>query len=166
MRLLSARLLVLASVTVAALPLAGCSGPPPDLAAVLKVGNVTTGWFDAGVVDGKNKLVPSASFSITNTSDRTLDALQIYTVFRFLNETEELGSSLVVLRGKEALGPSATSKVLTSRGTWGFTSEEPRAQMLMHDMFKDAKVEIFAKYGAANFVKLSEIQLKRQLLTQ
>ncbi len=164
MRMLSVRLLVLASV--AALVSGACGGANVDLTKALKVGDVTTGWFDAGVVDGKNKLVPSVSFTVTNAGDRSLDALQVYTVFRFLNETEELGSSLVVLRGKDALGPSATSKVIVARGTWGFTSEEPRAQMLMHTAFKDAKVEIFAKYGAPNFVKLTEVTLKRQLLTQ
>ena len=137
-----------------------------DLARTLKIGDLTTGWFDAGIVDGKNKLVPSASFSVTNTGPSTLSSLQIYTVFRFLNETEELGSSLMVLHGQEALGPGATSKPLVSRGNWGFTGVQPRGQMLMNKEFRDAKVEIFAKYGSAAFTKLMEVQLKRQLLTQ
>jgi hypothetical protein len=164
MRFRHLRAAVLVSVLSVA---AGACGPSNvDVTKILKIADLTTGWFDAGIVDGKNKLVPSASFTVTNTGTDTLSGLQIYTVFRFLNETEELGSSLLVLRGREALTPGGTSKPLVSRANWGFTSDQPRAQMLMHSMFRDAKVEIFAKFGSANFTKLMEVQLKRQLLTQ
>jgi hypothetical protein len=158
------RVVVLASAL--SLAIGGCGAPNLDLTKTLKIVDLTTGWFDAGIVAGKNKLVPSATFSVTNSGTTTLGGLQIYTVFRFLNETEELGSSLMVLRGKEALGPGATSKPLVSRANWGFTGEQPRGQMLMNALFKDAKVEIFAKFGSASFTKLVEIKLTRQLLTQ
>ena len=155
-----------AVAVAAALALGGCSGPKIDVAKDLKVTDVTTGWFDAGLVGGQNKLVPSASFTVTNTGTRKLSGLQVFSVFRFIGEDQDLGSALVVLRGADALGPSATSKPITVRGTWGFTGEQPRAQMLMHSQFKDARVEIFAKYGAEPFVKLTEAKLARQLLTQ
>jgi hypothetical protein len=151
---------------VLALGSAGCGGPPVDIAKVVKVENLTTGWFDAGIVNGQNKLVPSASFTVTNTGRDTLGALQVFSVFRLAGETEELGSSLIVLRGQDALKPSAMSKPITVRATWGFSGEQPRAQMMMHSAFKDARVEIFAKYGAAPFVKLTDATVSRQLLTQ
>lgn len=145
--------------------LTGCGASDVDLATAVKVGNVTTGWFDSGIVDGKNKLVPSASFTVTNASQARLSSLQVYSVFRFLNESEELGSSLIVLHGADALGPSSTSKPITVRANWGFTSEQPRAQMLMHGLFQDARVEIFVKHGPGAFVKISEVKIQRQLLT-
>jgi len=145
---------------------AGCSTPDVDLAKVIKVQDLTTGWYDVGVVNGQNKLVPSASFTVTNTGTETLSGLQVFSVFRFLGETEELGSALVVLRGAEALGPSATSKPLTVRANWGYSGEQPRAQMLAHSQFKDARVEIFAKFGSKPFVKISEGRVVRQLLTK
>ena len=160
----SARALpVLALVTM--LAVVGCGGPNIDVGKVVKVGNVTTGWFDAGIVDGKNKLVPSASFTVKNTGSDRISALQVYTVFRLVGETEELGSSLVILRGKEALEPSATSKPITVHANWGFTGEQPRGQMLQHALFKDARIEVFVKYGSTPFVKISETQIARQLLT-
>jgi hypothetical protein len=149
-----------------ALAAAGCSSSSIDLGKSIKVGQVTTGWFDAGIVAGKNKLVPSATFSVTNTGTETLSGLQVYTVFRFVGESEELGSSLVVLRGKDALGPSGTSKPITVRANWGATSEQPRAQMLVSSYFQDARIEIFVKYGSAPFTKISEAKIVRQLLTQ
>ncbi len=165
MRAIFSRAAAVAAVA-AALALGGCSGPKVDVASVIKVNDVTTGWFDVGVVDGQNKLVPSASFSVTNAGTQKLSGLQVFSVFRFIGEDQDLGSALVVLRGADALGPSATSKPITVRGTWGYTGEQPRAQMLMHSQFKDARVVIFAKYGAAGFIQLAEAKVSRQLLTQ
>ena len=158
------------SFAVAALVLslgaAGCSAPDIDVAKVVKVADITTGWFDVGIVDGQNKLVPTAVFTVTNTGTETLSGLQVFTVFRFIGETEELGSGLFVLRGDDALAPSATSKPISARANWGYSSLEPRAQMLMHSKFKDARVEVFAKYGAKPFVRIGEAQVVRQLLTK
>jgi hypothetical protein len=161
---LSRRLLGILLLIVSAA--AGCSAPNVDVGKTITVTQPTTGWFDAGIVNGKNKLVPSATFSVTNNGTETLSGLQVYSVFRLVGETEELGSSLIVLRGKEALGPSATSKPITVRANWGFTGEQPRAQMLANRYFQDARVEIFAKYGSAPFTKIKEIQIARLLLTQ
>ena len=164
MRIFPARVM-LGLVLIPAFALAGCS-PSVDVGKTIRVAQVTTEWFDAGIVGGKNKLVPSATFSVTNTGTEKLSALQVFTVFKLVGESEELGSSLVVLRGKEALGPSATSKPISVRANWGFTGEQPRAQMLMSSYFKDARMEVFAKFGAAPLVKIGESTIARQLLTQ
>ena len=155
-----------AAVLVLSLCAAGCGSPDVDIAKVVKVGNVTTGWFDVGIVDGQNKLVPTVVFTVTNTGTETLAGLQVFTVFRFIGETEELGSGLVVLRGNDALAPNATSKPITVRANWGFSGLQPRAQMLIHSQFKDARAEIFAKFGAKPFVKIGEAKIARQLLTK
>ena len=154
------------AVLVLSLGVAGCSGPEVDVAKVIKIADITTGWFDAGIVDGQNKLVPSAVVTVTNTGAEKLSGLQVFVVFRFIGETEELGSGLVVLRGNDALAPNATSKPISVRANWGFSSLTPRAQMLMHSGFKDAKVEVFAKFGPKPFVKIGEAQVVRQLLTR
>jgi hypothetical protein len=158
---LAARVVILAPLVV----LAGCGPSTIDVASTIKVDDLTTGWFDVGVTNGMNKLVPSASYTVSNTSASALGPLHVYSVFRFKGEPEELGSALIMLRGQDALGPHATSKALTVRGNWGFSGQQPRAQMLMHKDFKEATVQIFAKYGAGQFVKLTEQQVKRQLLT-
>jgi hypothetical protein len=155
-----------AAALVLSLGAAACGGPDVDVAKVVKVAELTTGWFDAGIVDGQNKLVPSAVVTVTNTGTEKLSGLQIYLVFRFVGETEELGSGLVVLHGNDALEPSATSKAITIRANWGFSGLEPRAQMLVNSHFKDAYVQVFAKYGAKPFVKIGEAQVVRQLLTK
>jgi hypothetical protein len=143
----------------------GCSGAAVDVASSVKVGDIVTGWYDAGIVDGQNKLVPSVSFTLTNAGSEKINALQVLSVFRFIGETEELGSSYIVLRGKEALGPSATSKPISIHATWGFTSPQTRAQILVDRRFQDARVEVFAKHGSKDYVKLTEVPITRQLIT-
>jgi hypothetical protein len=151
---------------VLSLGAAGCGAPDVDVAKVVKVADITTGWFDLGIVDGQNKLVPSAVVTVTNTGAEKLSGLHIYLVFRFVGESQELGSGSYVLSGQDALAPNATSKPIVARGNWGFSGLQPRAQMLMHSQFKDARVEVFAKYGAKPFVKIGEAQVARQLLTK
>ena len=154
------------SALVLSLGAAGCGAPDVDVANVVKVAEMTTGWFDVGIVDGQNKLVPSASFTVVNTGTEKLSGLQVFAVFRFIGEAEELGSGLVVLRGDDALAPGATSKPITVRANWGFSGLQPRAEMLSHSQFKDARVEIFVKFGPKPFVKIGEAQIVRQLLTK
>ncbi len=52
-----------AAFLLAVLALSSCS-KPVDLPKVLEVTDVTTGYFDAGIVEGnKNKIVPTISVS-------------------------------------------------------------------------------------------------------
>ena len=73
----------------------GCSGPTVDLKQALQIDIVGTGWFDAGVVDGKNKLVPTVSFTVKNVSDQKLVSLQMMaSFFRVTDKASEWGNSL------------------------------------------------------------------------
>jgi hypothetical protein len=64
-------------------------GPTVDLSKGLQVLNVSTGWFDAGIVNGQNKLVPSMSFELRNASSQRLVVLQVNALFRRVTEKEE-----------------------------------------------------------------------------
>jgi hypothetical protein len=146
------------------LPVAGCS-PAPQLDEALEVREVISGWFDAGIVDGqKNKLVPSISFALHNRGDERVGTVQLNAVFRRLGEEEELGSAYVIHRN--GLPPGHSTESFVMRSGIGYTGEQPRAQMLEHSEFIDARVEIFAKSGAAPWVKLDEYVIERQLLTR
>ncbi len=157
-------------VTALLLPLSGCGGPPIDLKKALQVVDVTTGWYDAGIIKSaegdKNKLVPSISFRLKNATDRNVSSVQINTVFRRVNEAEEWGSSFVRGIGPDGLDPGKTTDALVLRCPLGYTGLQPRAQMLQNREFVDAKVQVFAKHGSANWTLLGEYQIARQLLTQ
>src|SRR2546423_12515239 len=84
----------------------GCGGPPVDLTKGLEINVVDTGWFDAGVVDGKNKLVPTIAFTVKNVSHEKLGSLEMMaSFFRVSDPTPEGGNSLLNIAGSEGLAP-------------------------------------------------------------
>jgi hypothetical protein len=145
---------------------AGC-GPKVDLTKGLQVDVVKTGWFDVGIVNGQNKLVPSATFTLKNLSDQKLAALQVNALFRRVNENEEWGSGFLTVVGSEGLAPSATTPPITIRSQLGYTgSDQSRQEMLQNSHFVDAKMELFAKYGSVQWVRVGTYPIERQLLTK
>jgi hypothetical protein len=146
---------------------AGCSHGV-DVEKVLKVVDVHTGWYDAGIQpDGKNKLVPSISIGLQNVSTDPVRSVQINAIFRRLNEPEVAwGEHFVRAIDRDALAPGATTQPLVLRSNLGYTGTQPRMQMLQNREFVDGKVEIFGKTGSRTWVKLGEYPIDRQLLTQ
>jgi hypothetical protein len=149
-----------------ALACAGC-GPTVDLTKGLQVEVVSSGWFDMGIVNGQNKLVPTVSFTLKNVSDQKLLALQINALFRRAGENDEWGSAFLSAIGSDGLAPGATSGTLTARSQLGYTgSDQSRAEMLQNTHFVDARVQLFAKYASTQWVKVGEYPVARQLLTK
>jgi hypothetical protein len=142
-------------------------GPTIDLATNLEVRDVTTGWFDAGIVNGQNKLVPSISFALKNNSDQKLVVVQINALFRRAAEKDEWGTGFLTAAGSEGLAPGAVTPRLTIRSPLGYTgSGESRDEMLRNSHFVDALVELSAKYGSAQWKRIGEYPISRQLITQ
>ena len=138
-----------------------------DVKTQLKVTEVTTGWFDAGIVEGsKNKLVPTVQFQLQNVGTTPVKSVQVNAVFRLVNDQEEWGSAFARGIGPEGLAAGASTPPIVLRSQLGYTGEQPRAELLQHSEFKDAKVEIFAKHGSQQWVKIHEVPVKRQLLTR
>jgi hypothetical protein len=157
-----------AAIVAAVLVASACS-PAIDLKTAARVTPTATGWFDAGVTtDGKNKLVPSIAFTLSNVGTTKWSGLQINCIFRRLGDPQEW--STVLVRGASAgageLAPGATSPPIVVRAPQGYTGVQPRADLLNNKLFVDAKVEVFGKAGSANWVKLGEFRIARQLLTK
>lgn len=150
---------------LALLATAGCNRAV-DLATALQVTDVSTGWFDSGVVNGQNKLVPSVTFRLKNASDARLRGVQLNTLFVLLPENEEWDATLNQGVLGDGLQAGASTNAITVRGKVGFTSPQPRAEMLQHRLFKDVDVRIFAKHGSAQWIRLGEYRVARQLLTR
>src|SRR5438045_6379205 len=106
-------------------------GPTVDLTQGLHVDVLDTGWFDAGIVNGQNKLVPSVTFTLKNTSTQKLATLQVNALFRRVTEKDEWGSGFVTAAGSEGLPPAGVTPPLTIRSPRGYTgSGESREEML------------------------------------
>jgi len=147
------------------LALAGSAcGPDVDLKTALQVQDVSTGWADLGVVNGQNKIVPSIHFTLKNVGTQSISTLQANIIFRRVGEDDEWGAGFLRIAGSEGLAAGAASKPQTVNSTLGYTSTEPRAQMLANKQFVDARAQVFAKYGAKQWTLLGEFPIERHLL--
>lgn len=168
MRILAPALLVIGLTT------AGCS-KPVDLKQALQVTDVVSGYHDAGVVAGKNKLVPSITFKLKKLTSDSLRPLSLNVSFKQLP-----AAGVAVAPGS----PSETdwdekfvqsvpfennqTGVLTFQTEPGYTADPPqtRADMLKNKYFQDVRVHIFAKHSASQWVEIAAFDVPRQLLAQ
>jgi len=133
----------------------------------LELTDVHTGWYDAGIVNGQNKLVPSITFRIQNISQAPIQNVQLNAVFRGVDEPEKSwGDHLVRAIDSSGLDAGATGRTLVLRSPFGHTSTEPRLAMLEHSQFVDATVEIFGRHRSRPWAKMGEFKIDRLLLTE
>jgi hypothetical protein len=149
----------------AALVLSSC-GHNFDVEKVLTITDVHTGWYDAGIVNGKNKLVPSISLKLQNISGEPVENVQINAIFRRVGAPEPWDDHFVQGIDRQGIAPGRTGGSLVLRSNAGYTGPESRLQMLQNKQFVDARVEIFGKHGSRTWQKLGEYTIDRQLLTQ
>ncbi len=165
---------LVAFVIPAGLLAAGCS-KPVDLKQALQVTDVITGYHDAGVVGGKNKIVPSITFRLKKNTSDSLRPLSLNVAFKQLP-----AAGTAVPPGSPAendwderfvqsvpFDDNAT-QTLTFRSEPGYTADPPqtRADILQHRLFQDVRIHIFAKHSASQWVEIASFDVPRQLLAQ
>ena len=156
-------LIAVAGVSAAVVSAPAC-GPGADVSTAIQVLEVSSGWYDAGIVNGQNKLVPSVTFKLRNISDKPVSTLQANVLFHRVNSPEEWGSGFLRVAGSQGLQAGATSEPLTVKSDLGYTGTETRADMLKNSQFVDAKVRILAKAGSNYWHPLGEFPIERRLL--
>jgi hypothetical protein len=161
-------------IGVACLLTAGC-GKPVDLKQTLQVTDLAGGYHDAGIVDGRNKILPSITLRLKKSTDDSLRPLSLNVVFKKLppkGVTPSPGTSGEedwdeVFLQSVAFDGNQTAP-LTVRATAGYTGDPPqsRADILNHSQFRDVRVHVFAKHSSSQWVEIAQYDLPRQLLTQ
>ncbi len=143
---------------------AGCA-PDVDLKQGLQIQDVATGWVDAGIVNGQNKLVPAISFKLKNVSSQKLSVIQVNVLFKRINDPAEWGSGFLTVVGSKGLEPGATTDAVTVKSNLGYTgSDQTRQEMLKNSHFVDARAEFSAKYGSVQWARLAEFPITRTLI--
>ena len=154
-------------IALAWLTAAGCGGGGgAPITTLIEPVEVRTGWFDAGVEDGKNKLLPTITLKLKNVSSAPVANVQLNAVIRRVGETEEWGGAFRKVIDSSGLAPGASTEPIVLRSNLGYTGTEPRAQMLKNSQFVDAQVQVFAKHGGNQWTKLGDWRVARELLTQ
>jgi hypothetical protein len=156
------RTTVVAVVVLAAL--ASACGPQVDLKQSVQVIDVSSGWFDAGIQNGKNKLVPTVTFKLKKNPEVKLSSVSLNLTFKFIgseDHADDVYVQSVPFQGNE-------TQPIVVRTQWGYTGDPPqtRAEMLKHSQFRDMEAQIFAKQSSSQWVELQRAPIARQLLTQ
>lgn len=154
----------LALPLLAALLVAACESR--DVERDLEIVDVHTGWYDTGVNNGQNKLVPSISLGLENVSERGIASVQLNAVFKRVGEDQAWGEHFIRAIDTNGLPAGSTARNIVLRSTLGYTGSQSRLQMLQNREFVDARVEIFGKHGSRTWVKMGEFPIDRQLLTE
>jgi hypothetical protein len=158
--------LLLAAICAAA---ASCSRSV-DVKQALEVVDASSGWYDAGIVGGKNKIVPSVSFRLKKKSDADLAGVALNVVFRHPaapgTNTEEDWDEVFIQRA-EFEGADQTN-MLTVRTEKGYTGDPPQSRLdiLRNSQFRDVRARIFAKYSSSQWVEIGAVDVQRQLLVR
>lgn len=143
---------------------ASACGPQVDLKQAIQVTDVSSGWFDAGIQNGKNKLVPTVTFKLKKNPEVRLSSISLNLTFKFVgseDHADDVYLQSVPFDGNE-------TRPIVVRTQWGYTGDPPqtRAEMLKHSQFRDMEAQIFAKQSSSQWVELQRAPIARQLLTQ
>jgi hypothetical protein len=159
-----ARPTLFACALLAAALSCGACGKPVDLKQAVQATDVSSGWFDAGVQNGKNKLVPSVTFKLRKNADVPLTSISLNLTFIFIDSQEHADDVYV----QSVPFQGAETAPIVVRSKWGYTGDPPqtRAQMLQNSHFRDMEVQIFAKQSSSQWVELHRVKIARQLLTE
>jgi len=158
----------------AGLSAGGCS-KPVDLKQALQVTDLAGGFHDAGVVGGKNKIVPSLTFRLKKNTSDSLRPLSLSISFKQLAAagTAVPPGSPAETDWDEKFVQSVAfdgdmTAPLTFKSEPGYTADPPqtRADMIKNRYFQDVRVHIFAKHSASQWVEIATFDVPRQILAQ
>jgi hypothetical protein len=139
-------------------------GPRIDLSS-LEVTDTVTGWYDNGVKDGKNHLVPSLSFRLKNNGTVPATHVQLTISFWMAGDDGEYDGREVVGITGTPVPPGGSTEPILVRAAHGYTLEQPRAELFTHSGFRDVTARILAKRDG-RIVRISEVKIDRRLIPQ
>jgi hypothetical protein len=152
-----------ACLLVAALVVGGGCGLGVDLDKALTVTDVSSGWYDFGLVGGLNKMVPQVSFRLKNVASKPLNQVQLIVSFWPDGADGDLDSKNVDGIGGTSVAPGDSTDPIMVRADTGYTLEQPRNELFSHSAFKDFTAKVFAKRDG-KIVRLGEFKIERRIL--
>lgn len=138
-------------------------GPNVDLSNALEVTDVLSGYYDAGVKDGKNYLKPTISFRLHNQGDRKIGPVQMTVSFWGEGADGEWDSVVLQAIRADGLEAGASTESILARLNIGYTLEGARAEFFNHSGFKDVTAKLFASQ-AGKIYPVGEFKLDRVII--
>jgi hypothetical protein len=138
-----------------------------DPKAELTVSDVETYWVLDSPVGSTQYIAPAVRFRVTNKGSRAWSSIQTTATFRRRGEEGKSWGSdwKPVTAPDKSLAPrEAVLVVMRSDGR--YYSSGNAESMFHHDLFRDAKVEIFLRIGASAWTKFWEGDVERRIGTK
>ena len=154
---------VLAALLLALAAGNAACGPEVDLSQALEVTEVFSGYYDDGIKNGSNHLLPSITFRLHNRTASSIRSVELMLGFWAEGADGELDNVLTHGIAGSALPGGASTDQITVRTTVGYAQEGPRAELFNHRLFRDVTAKMFAKHGGKLY-RLGEFKVERRLI--
>jgi hypothetical protein len=143
------------------LVLVACRMPEP--AKELEVKDLETYWAVDAPKGETQYISPVVRFRLRNRWKAPERSIQAQAVFRRTGEEAEWGSDWrQVTPARKPLEPGEETLVeLKSPGRY-YSTGEPES-MFQHQLFKDAKVEVFVRVGSSGWTKMADAPVERRI---
>ena len=157
------RRLVAPAALATALAVASCS--TINLTQAIEVTDIISGYYDNGIKDGLNHMVPMITFRLKNKTDQPLSSVQLTVAFWAAGKDGDQDSRQIVGIGGTALQPGQSSESITVRSSVGFTLAQPRADLFTHPDFVDWTVKMFARRSGRIYA-IGEFKVDHRFIPQ
>ena len=143
-------------------PLLSCQSPDPQ--ALLEVSGLETYWAVDPQSGDTRYIAPAVRMHVKNKGSEALRSVQATATFRRKGEAQTWGSDWQQLSSSaRPLGPGQSALVLLkSDARYSSPVAEPEA-MFAHQLFKDARVEVFLRVGSSPWTKFADVDIARHI---
>jgi hypothetical protein len=157
MRIRAPRAAFLLAVTL----MAGCKAPEPKVE--LDLTDLETYWVIDSAVGTTQYIAPAIRFHVKNKGARAWSGIQATATFRRKGEEQTWGSDWQTVTGAgKSLAPGHDQIVVLKSDCRYFSAGLPET-MFQHNLFKDARAEVFLKIGASAWTKFVEADIERRI---
>ena len=142
-------------------PVLSCQAPDPQ--GLLEVSGIETYWAVDPPSGDTRYIAPAARLHVKNKGGEPLKSVQATATFRRKGETQTWGADWQqVSNTARPLNAGQTALVLLKSDARYSSPVEPEA-MFGHQLWKDARVEIFLRVGSSPWTRFAEADIARQI---
>ena len=152
----------LLGLAVLVAPILSCHTPDPQ--ALLEVTDLETYWAVDPPSGDTRYIAPAVRLHVKNKGGEALRSVQATATFRRKGEAQTWGSDWQqISTSARPLGPGQTALVvLKSDARYSSPGVEPEA-MFAHQLFKDARVEVFLRVGSSAWTRFGDADITRHI---
>ena len=149
-------------IFVAGAPIAACTAPDPkqDFA----VSDIETYWAVDSPRGDQTYIAPVVRFHLTSKADKPARAVEAQATFRHVGEEDkEWASAWKVLAPAGQPIPPRGELVVELKSEGRYHTSGPPESMFQHELFQDAKADIFLREGSSPWTKMGEAVIDRRI---